>query len=33
LPKTRTVSGLYRTPTFIDIRNGQLLADEACESD
>jgi hypothetical protein len=33
LPKTRTVSGLYRAPTFIGIRNGQLLGNEACEGD
>jgi hypothetical protein len=33
LPKTRTVSGLYRTPVFVDIRNGKLSVDEECDRD
>lgn len=33
LPKTRTVSGLYRTPVFVDIRNGTFSVDEECDRD
>ncbi len=33
LPKTRTVSGLYRTPVLVDIRNGKFSVDEECDRD